>query len=168
MQDTPGSEYFAFLSRKAHEGALNQAKIDVADARMKGDIGERQKQGLTKQEISKIEAETSILETKRKKEKATAEAELSVAQTELNMEIQQSEIKAKRAAEARDADLSKDVEKKRAEMELERQRATDVVKSVIAKETSQQQVDAAAYKTMKVFTDPIFPRQTCSKHTKIK
>lgn len=34
LQDTPGSEYFAFLSRKAHEGALNQAKVDVADARM--------------------------------------------------------------------------------------------------------------------------------------
>jgi len=34
LQDTPGSEYFAYLSRKAHEGALNQAKIDVAEARM--------------------------------------------------------------------------------------------------------------------------------------
>lgn len=31
LQDTPGSEYFAFLSRKAHEGALNQAKVDVAE-----------------------------------------------------------------------------------------------------------------------------------------
>ena len=29
LQDTPGSEYFKFLSRKAHEGASNQAKIDV-------------------------------------------------------------------------------------------------------------------------------------------
>lgn len=39
LQDTAGSEYFKFLSRKAHEGASNQAKIDVANAQMIGNIG---------------------------------------------------------------------------------------------------------------------------------
>ncbi|KAL8685113.1 MAG: hypothetical protein Q9224_005959, partial [Gallowayella concinna] len=39
LQDTAGSEYFTFLSRKAHEGASNQAKIDVANAMMLGNIG---------------------------------------------------------------------------------------------------------------------------------
>ena len=39
LQDTAGSEYFKFLSRKAHEGASNQAKIDVANACMIGEIG---------------------------------------------------------------------------------------------------------------------------------
>lgn len=150
LHDTPGSEYFAFLSRKAHEGALNQAKIDVAEARMRGEIGEKEKQGLTAQHISKIEADTAIKETERKKDKATAEASFSVRQQELNMEVQQATIKAKRAAEARDAELSKDVEKKRAEMELERLRAVDVVKSVIARETQEQKADAAAYTTKKV------------------
>ena len=47
LQDTPGSEYFAFLSRKAHEGASNQARIDVAEARMRGEIGEAAKKGHT-------------------------------------------------------------------------------------------------------------------------
>ncbi|PUU84233.1 flotillin domain-containing protein [Tuber borchii] len=152
LHDTPGSEYFAFLSRKAHEGALNQAKIDVAEARMRGEIGEKEKQGLTAQHISKIEADTAIKETERKKDKATAEASFSVRQQELNMEVQQATIKAKRAAEARDAELSKDVEKKRAEMELERLRAVDVVKSVIARETQEQKADAAAYTTKKTQT----------------
>ena len=50
LQDTPGSEYFAFLSRKAHEGASNQARIDVAEARMRGEIGEAAKKGHAKQE----------------------------------------------------------------------------------------------------------------------
>lgn len=147
LQDTPGSEYFAYLSRKAHESAHNQAKVDVAEARMRGEIGERQKQGQTKQEVSKIEAETSILETQRKKDKAKAEASLQVTQTDLNMDIQQAQIRAKRAAEARDAELCKDVEKKKAEMELERRRATDVVASRIARETAQQKADAEAYTT---------------------
>lgn len=75
LQDTQGHEYFKFLSRKAHEGASNQAKVDVANARMMGEIGEAEKRGKTRQEISKIDAQTAVLETKRKSEKAQADAE---------------------------------------------------------------------------------------------
>ena len=75
LQDTPGSEYFTFLSRKAHEGASNQAKIDVAQARMIGQVGEAEKQSKARQEISKIDAQTAVLETQRKSEKAEAEAQ---------------------------------------------------------------------------------------------
>jgi flotillin len=110
LQDTPGSEYFAFLSRKAHEGASNQARIDVAEARMRGEVGEAGRKGQTKQEISKIEAETAVLETKRRAEKAQADAELATRQTELNMGIKMAQIKADRAAESRDAELQREVE----------------------------------------------------------
>lgn len=116
LQDTAGSEYFKFLSRKAHEGASNQAKVDVANACMMGEIGEAEKRGKTKQEISKIDAETAVLETKRKSEKATADAELATTQTKLNMGISLAKITATRQAEAKDAELQRTVELKRAEM----------------------------------------------------
>jgi flotillin len=150
LQDTPGSEYFAFLSRKAHEGASNQARIDVAEARMRGEVGEASKRGQTKQEISKIDAETAVLETKRKSEKAQADAELTNRQTELNMGIKMAQIKATRAAESRDAELQKDVETKKAQTELERLRAKDLVRSKIARETAEQDADAAFYKSNRV------------------
>jgi flotillin len=149
LQDTPGSEYFQYLSRKAHEGALNQAKIDVAEARMLGEIGEKQKQGRTRQEVSKIDAQTAVLETERKGEKATAEAQLATKQTELEMNLNIAKIKAKRQAEARDAELQKEVETRRAETELERLRATDVTKSKIRKESAQQQADGDYYTALK-------------------
>ena len=149
LQDTPGSEYFANLSRKAHEGAVNQAKIDVAEARMRGEIGESEKRGRTKQEISKIDAETAVLETKRKTEKAQADAELTNRETELNMGIQLAQIRAQRQAEANDAELQKDVETKKADTELERLRATDVTKAKIARETAQQRADASYYTALK-------------------
>lgn len=107
LQDTAGSEYFKFLSRKAHEGASNQAKVDVANACMMGEIGEAEKRGKTKQEISKIDAETAVLETKRKSEKATADAELTTTQTKLNMGINLAKINATRQAEAKDAELQR-------------------------------------------------------------
>lgn len=149
LRDAPGSEYFAFLSRKAHEGASNQARIDVAEARMRGEIGESEKKGRTKQEISKIDADTAVLETKRKSEKATADAELTTKQTELDRDIQLAQIAARRLAEMRDAELQKGVEQKKAETELERLRATDVTKSKIAREIAQQKADGSYYTEVK-------------------
>jgi flotillin len=145
LQDTPGSEYFAFLSRKAHEGALNQAKVDVAHARMQGEVGEAEKQGKTKQEVAKIHAQTAVLETERKAEKATADARFTDKEIEIERDLNVARINAKREAERRDAELQMDVEKKRALMELERLRATEVVQAQIEKEASQQKADAELY-----------------------
>lgn len=149
LQDTPGSEYFAFLSRKAHEGAHNQAKIDVAEARMRGEIGEAEKKGRTKQEISKIDADTAVLETKRKAEKAKADSELTNRQTEFDTSVKLAKISAQRQAEMRDAELQKEVESKRAETELERLRANDVAKSKAKRETSEQEANASYYTEQK-------------------
>ena len=117
---------------------------------MKGEIGEAEKRGKTKQEISKIEAETAVLETKRKSEKATANAELTTTQTRLNMGINLANIQATREAEARDAELQRNVELKRAEMELERMRATDLVQATIKRESTQQQAEGKLYSEQKI------------------
>lgn len=149
LQDTPGSEYFAFLSRKAHEGALNQAKIDVAEARMRGEIGEAEKKGRTKQEISKIDADTAVLETKRKAEKARADAELVDHQIKLDSNLDLCKMAAQRQQEMEDVELQKQVEERRAETELERLRAEDVVKSKVAREAAQESADASYYTEQK-------------------
>lgn len=159
LQDTPGSEYFAFLSRKAHEGALNQAKIDVAEARMRGEIGEAEKKGRAKQEISKIDADTAVLETKRKAEKAKADSELMNRQTELDNSVRLAKISAQRQAEMRDAELQKQVESKRAETELERLRAVEVTKSKVARESSQEKADASFYTEQKAADAQLYKRK---------
>lgn len=145
LMDTPGSEYFAFLSRKAHEGALNQAKVDVADARMRGEVGEAEKQGKTKQEVAKIHAATAVLETERKGEKAAADAKLTDKEIQIEKELNLARINAKREAERRDAELNTEVEKKKALMELERLRATTVTQAKISRESAEQRADADLY-----------------------
>ena len=145
LQDTPGSEYFAFLSRKAHEGALNQAKVDVAHARMQGEVGEAEKQGKTKQEVAKIHAQTAVLETERKAEKATADAKFTDKEIEISRDLNVARINAKREAERRDAELQMEVEKNTALIALQRLRATKVVQAKIEKESSQEKADAQLY-----------------------
>jgi flotillin len=145
LQDTPGSEYFSHLSRKAHEGALNQARVDVAEARMMGEIGESRRQGQARQEIAKIHADTAVKETERKAEKAQADAALTDKEISIEKSLNLARIEAKRAAETRDTELQKTLETKRAEMELEKQRATEVTKAVIQRESEQQKADATLY-----------------------
>lgn len=145
LQDMGDSRYFESLSRKAHEGAQSQAQVDVANARMIGRVGEAEKEGEAKQKIAKINAHTAVLETERKVEKANADQILRTREITIARELNLEQIAAQRAAERKDAELQKDVEEKRAEMELERLRATTVTQAKIAKESAQEKADADLY-----------------------
>ena len=87
LQDMGDSKYFESLARKAHEGAQSQAQVDVANARMIGRIGEAEKEGETKQKIAKIHANTAVLETERKVEKANADQKLRTREIEISREL---------------------------------------------------------------------------------
>ncbi|KAM0276826.1 hypothetical protein ACHAQH_006361 [Verticillium albo-atrum] len=145
LRDAPESNYFESLSRKAHEGASNQARIDVAEARLRGNVGEAKRTGEQEREIAKINAETAVQKTERDTERATAEAKFSTAEASLQRDVEIARVEAKRALEVRDEDLKRAVEIKRAAAEVERLRARDVVKATIARESKQQDADARAY-----------------------
>jgi flotillin len=168
LHDTEGSEYFQFMRSKAIEGAMSQAKVEVAQARMTGEIGESEKQGLTKQRISQIEAQTAINETERKKEKAAAEADFTKKQVELNMEIKVAEITAKRAAEVRDSELQKNVETQRAATEYAKLQATDMTKMRILKEKTEQQADADLYAANKKADAEFYAQQKQSEAIQLR
>ncbi|KAK3312915.1 hypothetical protein B0H66DRAFT_383258 [Apodospora peruviana] len=145
LKDAPGSTYFQSLSQKAHEGAVNQARVDVAEAQLRGNVGEAKRKGEQDRELAKINAETAVQKTERDIERATAEAVLSTRKAELNRDVEIARISASRKTEAQDEDLKREVEIKRAAAEVERLRATDVVKATIAREAKQQAADAKAY-----------------------
>ncbi|KAK3400420.1 hypothetical protein B0T20DRAFT_145210 [Sordaria brevicollis] len=160
LKDAPGSTYFASLSQKAHEGATNQARIDVAEAQLRGNVGTQKRkgeeareiakiQGEQDRELAKIQAETQVQKTERDIEKATAEAVLKTRKVELDRDVQIAGIQAARKTEAEDEDLKREVQIKRAAAEMERLRATDVVKATIAREAQQQAADAKAYEIEK-------------------
>uniref|UniRef100_A0A8H7N6K3 Band 7 domain-containing protein n=1 Tax=Bionectria ochroleuca TaxID=29856 RepID=A0A8H7N6K3_BIOOC len=145
LKDAPNSVYFESLARKAHEGATNQARIDVADAQLRGNVGEAKRKGEQDREIAKIHAETAVQKTERDVERAKAEAHLQTHQVRFNRDVDLERTAAKRALEAKDEDLRKDVEIRRAIAETERLRAKDVVRATIERESKQQAADAAAY-----------------------
>jgi len=159
LRDAPNSEYFQSLSRKAHEGAINQARVDVAEAQRLGNVGEAQRQGEQNRDIAKINAETAVQKTERDSEKAQAESTLATRKTNFNKLVNIAQIEATRATEVRDEELRKDVEVKRAQTELERLRASDVVKATITRESKQQAADAKYYEEEKIANAVLYSQQ---------
>lgn len=60
--DMPGHEYFSFMGQRVQQEAANQAKIDVAEAKFKGDTGAKEREGLTIRNAAKVNAETKVFE----------------------------------------------------------------------------------------------------------
>ena len=146
--------------RRGHSTCNSQAQVDVANARMVGRIGEAEKEGETKQQIAKINARTAVAETERKVEKANADQKLRTREIEIAKELNLEQIAAERAAQERDAELQKGVEEKRAQMELEKQRATHVVNAKIARESSQEKADQSGLDHQ----DSVFEHKSASSH----
>lgn len=117
----------------------------MAEAQLKGNVGEAKRKGEQEREIAKINAETAVQKTERDSERAAAEASLSTRKTVLSRDVDIAKIEALRATEHKDEELKREVEVKRAAAEMERLRANDVVRATIARESKQQAADAKAY-----------------------
>ncbi|KAL6534126.1 Flotillin-like protein 4 [Orobanche hederae] len=171
LVDVPGHEYFSYLGQKTQMEAANQAKVDVAEARMKGEVGAKLRDGQTLQNAAKIDAETKIISTQRqgegKKEEINVrtsvkvyenrkEAEVAEANAELakkkagwSKEAQVAEVEANKAVALRDAELQKAVEQMNALTRTEKLKAEFLSKASVEYETKVQEANWELYKKQK-------------------
>ncbi|KAL7252197.1 hypothetical protein ACSBR1_013947 [Camellia fascicularis] len=91
---------------------------------MKGEIGSKQREGLTTQNAAKIDAETKIIATKRQGE---GKKEVKV-KTEL---AQLAEVESAKAVALREAELQRAVEEKNALTQLEKLKAENLSKASV-------------------------------------
>lgn len=71
LVDVRGHEYFSYLGQKVQMEAANQAKIDVAEAKMKGEVGAKLREGQAAQNAAKIDADYINSKAKGRKEGRT-------------------------------------------------------------------------------------------------
>ncbi|KAK2999845.1 hypothetical protein RJ639_024536 [Escallonia herrerae] len=163
LVDVPGHEYFSYLGQKTQMEAANQAKIDVAEARMKGEVGAKIREGQTMQNEAKIDAETKIISTQRqgegKKEEirvktavkvfenqreaevAEANADLAKKKAGWAKEAQVAEVEATKAVALREAELQKEVEIMNALTRTEKLKAEFLSKASVEYETKQREAE---------------------------
>jgi flotillin len=142
--DVAGSEYFKFLRQKAREQAVNKAKIDVAQARAEGNIGEKIREGETRRQLAEIEAVTYQVECAKTSEKERSAAELDLVKVEQKQRVALANIAAKAESSQREAALQAEVERANATATVEQQRATTFAKEVVAAETRVRQAQGDA------------------------
>lgn len=171
LVDVPGHEYFSYLGQKTQMEAANQAKVDVSEAKMKGEIGSKLREGQTLQNAAQIDAETRIVSTQRqgegKKEEVRVKTEVKIFENEREAEVaeansdlakkkaiwakqaQMAEVEATKAVALRDAELQKEVERMNALTTTEKLRAELLSKASVEYETKVQEANWALYKKQK-------------------
>ncbi|KAK2973335.1 hypothetical protein RJ640_015090 [Escallonia rubra] len=181
LMDVPGHEYFSYLGQKTQMEAANQAKIDVAEARMKGEVGAKIREGQTMQNEAKIDAETKIISTQRqgegKKEEirvktavkvfenqreaevAEANADLAKKKAGWAKEAQVAEVEATKAVALRDAELQKEVEIMNALTRTEKLKAEFLSKASVEYETKVQEANWELYKKQKAAEAILYERE---------
>ncbi|KAG6553373.1 hypothetical protein Mapa_005108 [Marchantia paleacea] len=182
LVDIPGQEYFSYLGQKTQHEAANQAKVDVAEAKYKGDKGAKEREGLTlrnaarvnaetkifskaqsaaaRQQEFKMDAETKVFENKRAAEVAEANADLAQRQAEWTKQAKLAQIESEKKSAIRDAEMNMLLEQKKALAETERLRGQDVAKATVNYEVSVQAANAALYKEQKQADAQLYKRQT--------
>lgn len=160
LQDSAQSKYFSYLALKISADAENQAKIDIAEARRRGNIGEKEREGTTRQRVAEVESQASIFENERKNEMEKSVADLEQKRAQYNQQVQIARLESDLNANKRQEELQKEVEMKRLERETEKRRASELSKARVEAEIKsteaggeanamKQTADAKLYTEMK-------------------
>ncbi|EXC24817.1 hypothetical protein L484_018533 [Morus notabilis] len=186
--DIKGHEYFSYLGKKIQTETANQAKIDVAEATMKGDVGEKLRLAETAQNAAKIDSETKIITTQRlaesKKEEIRVKTALAVfdnqnegdvlesnnalatKKAQFDKETQLANVEAKNAVDIREAELKTVLEKKNAETQTEKLRANLLSKATVDYEIKVQEANWAVYKQQRVADANLYEEQKAAEAQK--
>ncbi|KAL6138981.1 hypothetical protein ACLB2K_064259 [Fragaria x ananassa] len=181
LVDVVGHEYFSYLGQKTQMEAANQAKVDVAEAKMKGEVGSKLRQGKTLQNAAKIDAETKIISTQRqgegKKEEVRVntevkiyenqrEADVAKANAELAMkkagwarEAEVAQVEAAKAVALKEAELQREVEMMNAMTMTEKLKAEFLSKASVEAETKAQEANWNLYQKQKAADAVLYQKE---------
>ncbi|KAJ4949833.1 hypothetical protein NE237_000129 [Protea cynaroides] len=154
-----------------HEWRLQKAKVDDTEAKMKGEVGAKLREGQTLQNAAKIDAETRIIMTQRQgdgkkaeikvktevkifenqkeAEVAEANAELATKKAGWAQQPQIAEVEATKVVAIREAKLQMEVEQMNALTQTEKLKAQFLSKASVEYETKVQEVNWKLYKIPK-------------------
>lgn len=147
MQDTEGNTYFENLKKKALEGANTQSRIEVSEARKEGDIGEKQREIITRKERSILEADAKQVETQQNQKMSDYFRELDITNTTNKRQEELAKIDAHSATETKRIEVESELNKRKQAQELEKLRSEKVVKATAESEAILKMAEADACAT---------------------
>jgi len=137
LQDSKDSKYFTSLAQKISADAENQAKVDIAEANKRGSIGQKEREGQTRQRTAEIESVTVLIENEKKIDIAKSQAEVDKKKAEYFLLVKLAQIESEKGSEKRAEEMQKEVEMKKLEKEVEKERAEKLSKAKVEAEIKQ-------------------------------
>jgi flotillin len=144
LEDMDGNEYFVFLRKRALEGAVNRARIDVAEKQKEGEIGQKKHEGEARMEKSEIEMKAKLYENVRNGNVCESDAKLNVAKVEYQRTIRIATLEADANAKKKELELQKEIEELRKEQETHKLRASKMSDANVRAEVLAMDTDASA------------------------
>ncbi len=135
IQDLPGSEIFKFLRLKATEGINNASRVDVAEAKKIGDIGEQERRAFATQKLAQFNSETIAIQNSRNLEIAESTKNLEVAKAEFSREVEMAKLVSIKTKELKEAELQSEIEKKKIQLQTESLRSKELVDANVKAES---------------------------------
>uniref|UniRef100_A0ACD5U9L2 Uncharacterized protein n=1 Tax=Avena sativa TaxID=4498 RepID=A0ACD5U9L2_AVESA len=154
LVDVPGHEYFSYLGQKTQQDAANQARVDVAEARMKGEVGAKERDGLTRQNAAKVDAETKVMSVRQQGQ--GLKEELAMKKAGWDKQAKVAEVEAAKAVAIREAELQMEVERKNAMRQTEKLKAEQLSKATVQYDTQVQESNALLYSRQKAAEAALF------------
>ena len=144
MHDTDGNSYFENLKKKALETAYTDSRLAVAEARKDGDIGEKQREIITRKESSILEANAKEIETVQNQKMSDYTRDLTITNTNNKQQEELAKIEAHKTTETKRIDVESELNKQKQAQELERLRSEQVVHATAEAEAMLKKAEASA------------------------
>ncbi|KAK9788452.1 hypothetical protein WJX73_007874 [Symbiochloris irregularis] len=138
------NRYFETLKLKALETAKTDMRVEVAEARKRGDIGEKENQGQTMVQLKGIEARVQREHNLKQQDIHNSNADLAVVKAQTNQREKVAKIEADNIANSKQVELETALNKLRATQQMEHLRATNLAEATVAAEAIAQKAEGEA------------------------
>ncbi|KAM3393806.1 flotillin-like protein 6 [Capsicum galapagoense] len=190
LVDVRGHEYFSYLGQKIQMEAANKAKVDVAEAKMKGNIGAKQSEGLTIQSAAKIDVDTKVItaqrqgrckmeeikvgaevmifENQQEAEVSEANAELLTKKAAWSQQAKMAEVESEKAVAIREAELQREVEIRNTLMKTEHFKAQFLSRANVEYHVKVQEANWKYYQKQKAADAILYEKQKLAEARKVE
>ncbi|XP_049396598.1 flotillin-like protein 6 [Solanum stenotomum] len=190
LVDVRGHEYFSYLGQKTQMEAANKAKVDVAEAKMKGDVGAKQSEGFTIQSAAKIDVETKVVtaqrqgqgkmeeikvgsevkifEIQQEAEVSEANAKLATKKAAWSQQVKMAEVESDKAVAIREAELQQEVEGRNALTKTENFKAQFLSRANVEYQIKVQEANGEYYQKQKAADAILYEKEKLAQARRVE
>jgi flotillin len=143
--DSEESKYFHNMMQKKASSVENEAKIAVSEANKLGNVGQKEREAATRQQVALLEAATIKQENDANKNIQISNAELAVVMAEAEQKSKIAQIQSDSNASICDYELQKTIEQKRLEAETIKSKASVLPQAIAEADAIKIAADAQFY-----------------------